>query len=186
MPYASMIEGWTAFLNEPVPDRPVASNALLPIDAVARRQLRKRYQRVFRDGNRILADAQDEYVHALRIDCKKLRYAMEFFARLLPAKAFNKLIGQLKILQNDLGEFNDLSVQQGYLLQMAEDLHAGDARGKRALVAIGFLVENLPMSSRPSSGGSYGPLPSLLPRAIRRCSASLCEGERLMDFPTRR
>ena len=143
MPYASIIEAWAAFLNAPVPDTPIASNALLPIDVVARRQIRKRYRRVIKDGNRIVAHTEDEFVHALRIDCKKLRYAMEFFANLFPKKEFNKLIRQLKILQDDLGVFNDLSVQQAYLLQIAEDLPASDARGKRALVVIGFLVEKL-------------------------------------------
>ena len=143
MPYASMMEAWAAFLHAPVPNTPVASNALLPIDAVARRQIRKRFRRVIKDGKRTLAHARDEVVHALRIDCKKLRYSMEFFASLFPKKEFDQLIRQLKTLQDDLGVFNDLSVQQAYLLQMAEVLPAGDARGKKALVAIGFLVEKL-------------------------------------------
>lgn len=42
--YAAMIEAWAAFLHEPVPDAPVALNATLPVDEVARRQIDKRYR----------------------------------------------------------------------------------------------------------------------------------------------
>lgn len=141
--YASMIESWEAFLCEPVPDTRLAPNAILPVDVVARRQIGKRYQRVIKDGNKILEDAQDARVHALRIDCKKLRYLLEFFASLFPRKEIKRLIGQLRVLQDDLGVFNDLSVQQAYLGHVAEVLPAGDAHGKKGLVAIGFLVEKL-------------------------------------------
>ena len=68
---------------------------------------------------------------------------MEFFASLFPKKEIDKLIGQLRVLQDDLGVFNDLSVQQAYLLHIAEVLPASDAQGKKGLVAIGFLVEKL-------------------------------------------
>ena len=143
LPYAAMMEAWAAFLHEPIPDAPNAPNATLPIDEVARRQIDKRYRQVIKDGNQIRDHTQDELVHALRIDCKKLRYLMEFFASLFPKQEIDTLIGQLRVLQDDLGAFNDLSVQRAYLLHLAEVLPAGDAQGKMGLVAIGFLVEKL-------------------------------------------
>ena len=121
----------------------LAPNATLPIEEVARRKIDKHYRQVIKDGNQILDHAQDDLVHALRIDCKKLRYLMEFFASLFPQKEIGRLIGQLRVLQDDLGVFNDLSVQQAYLLHSAEVLPASDALGKKGLVAIGFLVEKL-------------------------------------------
>ena len=142
-PYATMMEAWAAFVREPVADDRAAPNAAIPIDDLARRRIAKRYRRVIKDGNKILDSDADELVHQLRIDCKKLRYLMEFFDSLFPAKKVNRLIGQLKILQDELGAFNDLSVQQAYLTQIAEVLPAGDAQGKRGLVAIGFLIEKL-------------------------------------------
>ena len=141
--YAAMMEAWAEFLHEPVLDAPLAPNATLPIEKVARRKIRKHYRQVILDGNKILEHAQDDLLHALRIDCKKLRYLMEFFASLFPKKEIDRLIGQLRVLQDDLGVFNDLSVQQTYLLHSAEVLPTNDARGKKGLVAIGFLVEKL-------------------------------------------
>jgi CHAD domain-containing protein len=68
---------------------------------------------------------------------------LEFFESLFPPKKVARLIRQLKALQDNLGEFNDLSVQQAYLLRIAEELPVSDTRSKRALVATGYLVETL-------------------------------------------
>ena len=98
---------------------------------------------MIKDGKKILDSDEDEPIHQLRIDCKKLRYLMEFFASLFPKKKIGKLIRQLKTLQDELGVFNDLSVQQAYLLQIAEVLPADDAQARLGLVAVGSLVERL-------------------------------------------
>jgi CHAD domain-containing protein len=68
---------------------------------------------------------------------------MEFFASLFPRKKVNALIAQLKSLQDNLGDFNDLCVQQKYLLNIATELPGGRQRLKKTLVAIGSLVETL-------------------------------------------
>ena len=141
--YARVLEEWQEFLNEPIPKKPVATNAAMPIVELARKRIYKRYRRVIRDGDYILTHTQDELLHALRIECKKLRYLMEFFASLFPRKKMNRLIKQLKKLQDNLGDFNDLSVQQEYLMHMAEELPLDDPRSRKALVATGYLVENL-------------------------------------------
>ncbi len=145
--YAELMAQWEAFLRQPFPVDSSAPNAALPIDEVARRQIRKRYRQVIADGNKVQDHTEDEIVHALRIDCKKLRYLIEFFSSLFPKKEMDRLVGQLKVLQDELGVFNDLSVQQVYLMENAEHLAANDAagpiEGKRALVAIGFLVARL-------------------------------------------
>ncbi|NOD75189.1 MULTISPECIES: CHAD domain-containing protein [unclassified Ruegeria] len=76
----------------------------------------KRYRKVCKIARSITDDTPDETVHDLRIDCKKLRYLMEFFAPLFDAKAFKKILKPLKKLQDNLGLFNDYSVQQEALL----------------------------------------------------------------------
>jgi CHAD domain-containing protein len=141
--YAQALQEWEAFLNEPVPKKPEAANAALPIVDLARKRIYKRYRRVIKDGDYILTHTQDELLHSLRIECKKLRYLMEFFASLFPRKKMTRLIKQLKKLQDNLGDFNDLSVQQDYLMHMAEELPLDDPRSRKALVATGYLVENL-------------------------------------------
>lgn len=141
--YARILEEWETFLNEPVPKTTKAANATLPIIDLARKRIYKRYQRVIKDGEYILTHMQEELLHDLRIECKKLRYLMEFFASLFPRKKMARLIKQLKKLQDNLGKFNDLSVQQEYLMRMAEELPLEDPRSRKALVATGYLVENL-------------------------------------------
>ena len=68
---------------------------------------------------------------------------MEFFASLFPRKKINALIKQLKNLQDNLGDFNDLCVQQEYLLNISVELPASQQHLKKTLVAIGGLVETL-------------------------------------------
>ena len=83
-------------------------------------------------------------LHALRIECKKLRYLMEFFASLFPAKEINELIQQLKKLQNNLGDFNDLCVQQEYLLNLAAEIPDDQqSQSRRTILAVGSLIGSL-------------------------------------------
>jgi CHAD domain-containing protein len=82
----------------------------------------RRYRQVCKIASGIGADTPDDDVHELRIRCKKLRYLMEFFGALYPERDMARLIKPLKGLQNNLGYFNDYSVQQeslqAYLDQM--------------------------------------------------------------------
>ncbi|MGD9181422.1 MAG: CHAD domain-containing protein [Desulfobacterales bacterium] len=141
--YAKIIKDWKAFLNKPPPDPPTASNAELPVIELARQRIYKKYRGVVKTGSSILANIEDKMLHALRIECKKLRYLMEFFASLFPRKKINALIGQLKNLQDNLGDFNDLCIQQEYLLNVVAELPASQQQVKKTLVAIGSLIEAL-------------------------------------------
>ncbi len=61
--------------------------------------------------------------HELRIAVKKIRYAIEFFHTLLPAKRVARLNGILKALQDSLGHLNDLDVAErtvGTLVNVAD------------------------------------------------------------------
>ena len=84
----------------------------------------------------------------MRIDCKKLRYSLEFFASFFPKDKMDELIGHLKKLQDNLGEFNDLSVQQADLMAA---LNGALPRGEDRLLcasAIGGLVAQLHVQQR--------------------------------------
>ena len=137
------MQDWEAFLDDPVQAEPVESNAGVPILFLARKRIHKQYRRILKDGNQILDNTEDETLHKLRIACKKLRYLMEFFSSLFPGKKINRLIAQLKTLQDNLGDFNDLCVQEIYLLNIAEDLPATHRKSKKAQVAIGSLIGTL-------------------------------------------
>ncbi len=141
--YAKIMTDWEAFLKKPPPDSATASNAQLPVIDLARRRIYRKYRKVVKTGNKILENTADEMLHVLRIECKKLRYLMEFFASLFPRKKINALIAQLKNLQDNLGDFNDLCVQQEYLLNITAELPANQQQVKKTLVAIGSLIEKL-------------------------------------------
>jgi CHAD domain-containing protein len=138
--YAQIMQNWESFLDEPVQEASPASNANVPIITLAQKRIYKQYRRIVEDGSQILENTEDEKLHALRIECKKLRYLMEFFSSLFSRKKIKILIAQLKTLQDNLGDFNDLCVQEEYLLDIAEKLPATHRKTKKAQVAIGSLI----------------------------------------------
>jgi CHAD domain-containing protein len=141
--YQKILEDWEAFLNQPAQDGGAAANAELPVVDLACKRIYKIYRSVVKAGNLILENAEDEMLHVLRIHCKKLRYLMEFFSSLFAHKKINVLIAQLKKLQDNLGDFNDLCVQEEYLLNITKELPATQRQLKKTLVAIGSLVGTL-------------------------------------------
>jgi CHAD domain-containing protein len=141
--YAQIMLDWEAFLDEPKEDAAAASNADQPIITLARKRIYKQYQSIVKAGNLILEKTEDEKLHALRIECKKLRYLMEFFSSLFPRQTIDSLIEQLKRLQDNLGDFNDLCVQEEYLLNIAGALPATHRKSKKTLVAVGSLIGSL-------------------------------------------
>jgi CHAD domain-containing protein len=141
--YWKIMLDWEAFLDESAQDSSLASNASMPIVSFARKRIYKQYRRIVKDGSRALEETEDEKLHALRIACKKLRYLMEFFSSLFPRKRINILIDQLKTLQDNLGDFNDLCVQEEYLLNVAEESSAAGHKQKKLLLAIGSLIGTL-------------------------------------------
>ena len=57
----------------------------------------------------------DEALHQLRIECKKLRYATEFFSALFDSKGMAEFTLQLKGVQGLLGTMNDVAVMPNLL-----------------------------------------------------------------------
>jgi CHAD domain-containing protein len=141
--YAKILRDWEAFLKKPERDSDDASNAKLPVIDLARNRIYKKYRNVVKLGGQIAENTEDETLHVLRIHCKKLRYLMEFFSSLFPRKKIKILIYQLKKLQGNLGDFNDLSVQREYLLNVIEELPISRPQSKKTLVAIGSLIGTL-------------------------------------------
>ena len=138
-----VLEDWEAFLNAPQQDSATASNAHIPVIDLACKRIDKKYRGVVKTGDQILQNTEDEMLHALRIECKKLRYLMEFFASLFARKKINVLIEQLKKLQDNLGDFNDLCIQVDYLTKISEEFPITQPQAKKTLVAIGSLIGTL-------------------------------------------
>ena len=138
--YRDTLQAWDTFLNEPAPASSMAVNATTPIMALAQNRIYKKYRRIVKRGSRVLDNIEDEQLHALRIECKKLRYLMNFFQSLFPRKKINTLIKQVKKLQINLGDFNDLCVQEVYLLNTPNELTISGFEAGKTFVAIGCLV----------------------------------------------
>ena len=138
--YAKIMQDWEAFLNKAPQDSVTASNAEVSVIDLARKRIYKKHRSVVKAGSQISENTEDEMLHVLRIHCKKLRYLMEFFSSLFPREKINTLIEQLKNLQDNLGDFNDLCVQKEYLLNIIEELPMTQQQNKKTLAAIGSLI----------------------------------------------
>ncbi len=83
------------------------------------------YRKAIKQGTAIRPGTPATSLHQLRKTCKKLRYLNEFFQNLYPKNKVRELISSLKILQDNLGEFQDLVVQrislQQFILAMEEE-----------------------------------------------------------------
>lgn len=110
----------------------------------ASRLILKRYAKVCKIARSIDEQTSDEVIHQLRINCKKLRYLMEFFAPIFSEDDLKMLIKALKSLQENLGNFNDYSVQQIFLRQILREKMSG-FRGSELKVAesVGALTAML-------------------------------------------
>jgi len=150
--FRKLFQEWDEFLQEPGTDVPTAPDATLPIRDVAQRRIRKKYERILKEGNRVLEDPKGEGLHLLRIECKELRYLLEFFSRLFPRRKIRFQIGHLKKLQDLLGSYNDLCVQEQYLLDVARELRKTGRQSKKTPLAIGSLVGSLTREKQTLQG----------------------------------
>ncbi len=139
--YTAIIQDWKKYLQKKKKTEAAASDK--PIAEMANSIIQKRFERVLRDGRAIDTDSPDKRLHRLRIQGKKLRYCLEFFHSLYPPKEMKYLIKQLKNLQNNLGLFNDLSVQQDMLNAYLGGLKSNSGKAKKMGAAIGGLLTNL-------------------------------------------
>ena len=79
----------------------------------------------------------------MRIACKKLRYLLEFFRSVFEPQRVAPLVRSLKGLQDYLGEFNDLTVQQRELRAMAAEMHGRGVGSTNTVLAMGGLIGRL-------------------------------------------
>jgi CHAD domain-containing protein len=144
--YLDLVREWRNALK--TIDAPHLHNdtTAIPVGEFARKVIKKRHNCVIRMGRCIADDTPDTALHALRIECKKLRYILEFFASLYAPDIIGGFVKQLKHLQDNLGDFNDLSVQQKELMSFLQDKRAAISVDTAA--AVGVLVAKLEYRQR--------------------------------------
>ncbi len=141
--YSGFMTSLKEFIAEgELPDPETAPLAAEPTGDVAAKTIRKALKKVLVHGRRTGSETSDAELHELRIDCKKLRYLLEFFASLFPPKATAQVLRQMKTLQDNLGTFVDLSVQMEFLQSRLEAIPA-DRGGISEAAAIGGLLTTL-------------------------------------------
>lgn len=139
--YDRIIFAWEDFLHRlEKGETGEMGNSAKPIYELARKFIFKQYKKVVRAGLSIYSDTPDEELHRLRIQCKKLRYLLEFFTTLFPEEEMAGLIRHFKKLQDNLGEFNDLSLQQQYLKDYLQQEDLRDKGAKVSCAAVGGLM----------------------------------------------
>ncbi len=110
---------------------------------LAAERTRTAFAKVARRGAAITAESPAESLHDLRKRCKELRYALEFFAPLHDRTTQAKVVGELKRLQDCLGEFQDTEVQIGEIRALATAMLAAGEAPAVTLLAMGEVTAGL-------------------------------------------
>lgn len=129
-----LLERWRTLVTTAHVDR-------VPTGAVVRERLAHRHSRVLRLGTRLRAGAPAADFHALRIECKKLRYLLDGFAGLFDEEAVTDALTALRRLQGALGNANDAEVQREWLVELGRALRRSADDGPEPWLTIGRLWE---------------------------------------------
>ncbi len=142
----AILKEWREFLEkQPYGKAPLAGK---PAVKVGRRLLRKRFMRILRDGRAIIPDSPDQALHRLRLQCKKLRYLLEFFGSLFPPEDTAFLVRRFRKLQNILGRFNDLCNQEAWARRRLEAANGNQGASTGLAASLGGLLSELARARR--------------------------------------
>lgn len=110
--------------------------------ALIDRQILRRHRQLLKGAQRF-SQLDDEEIHDLRIEGKKLRYLLEIFSDFYSPEPCDWLLTHLRKVQGRLGDYNDLQVQQTHLQHFAETLIVGEKSIGEVLLAAGAIVAGL-------------------------------------------
>ncbi len=137
-PCTAFLEGLYRKLRLPAGSRggivPDGSRGFRPLRSEAPRRLRNELARATAFGRR-LERLSSEQRHQLRIQCKRLRYTVEFFAEIYPPE-LSRLIAAMVKMQDLLGEAHDAGVYAERVRQVQLRLRGrGDRATAQAVLA---------------------------------------------------
>lgn len=118
--YRRFLKDFTRFVAEPINDTNLADGAVVPTQVrhILPGMIYERLAAV-QAYDTVLQDADDATLHALRIEFKRLRYAVFLFEDLLGSQ-ISKFIDELKGIQDNLGGMNDISIARARLEDLAD------------------------------------------------------------------
>jgi CHAD domain-containing protein/CYTH domain-containing protein len=133
----------------------LGAEAQTPLILTAEKALWRRYRKILKKGAAIDASSPAHAYHMVRIDVKKLRYMMEFFAAIFDREAYTAMLKKLKSIQSILGEHQDLDVQREHLGQFAQipELHTPETM--EAIEALRAAMADLECEKRAAFRAAF-------------------------------
>lgn len=138
--YRQLVENWAGYLDT-VPTSATGPLSDQPVSEFAGARIWRVYRRAIREGQAIHADSPSAALHELRKTCKKLRYLLEAYQSLYPPRLMVRRIKQLRRLQDQLGRFQDHSMQRSYLARAGRELAGANPAAAELLMEIGGMLE---------------------------------------------
>jgi CHAD domain-containing protein len=140
--YRKFVENFAAFLSKPGKSaRAIDANDAAPhqvrhvLPVIVHEHLA-----TVRAYDTVLAGAEVETLHALRIEFKRLRYLVSYFSDVLGSSG-EDFIDELKNIQDHLGLLNDCSVAQEWLRGLLDDLNGDETQTAVLAAYIAELAE---------------------------------------------
>lgn len=137
--YEALVEDWRRFLDNRDGEL-FAGEMMVNCRDYADEMILKRFKNFIKAGSAITDASPDEDLHRLRIRGKKFRYLLEFFKSFYEQKQMLVFLKHMKKLQDNLGDFNDLSVQQELLNKKLDSLRGKNLQTIRLAAALGGLI----------------------------------------------
>jgi CHAD domain-containing protein len=169
--FATVLGDWRKALTVPRAGR--RSPAGPRAGDLAADRTRRAYDKVIKIGAAITDDSPAESLHTLRKRCKELRYVLEFFASLHDPAAQRAMVGDLKRLQDCLGEFQDCEVQQHEIQALAAAMLSQQAPPASTLLAMGEIAGQLGRRQRQARTEFAGRFTAFAGTTSRRRLAAL-------------
>ncbi len=148
-----------------------------PAIKVGKRLLRKRFERILRDGRAIGKVSPDKALHNLRIQFKKLRYLLEFFGSLLPPGDTAFLVRRFRKLQTILGRFNDLATQEDWARRRLDVAEGKKGTPAGLAASLGGLLSELARARRAERAKFGKAFAALDTPAVRKRADILFSGK---------
>jgi CHAD domain-containing protein len=139
--FTTLLTQWRAVLTKLARGKRNAGDGTAA--SLATERTRRAFAKVAKRGAAITAASPPESLHDLRKRCKELRYGLEFFAPLHDPAQYRKVIGDLKRLQDCLGEFQDTQVQIEEIQALAAAMLAANEAPAVTLLAMGEVTAGL-------------------------------------------
>jgi CHAD domain-containing protein len=139
--FTALMTEWRAALTKLAAGKRNAGNGTAA--SLATERTRRAFAKVAKRGAAITPASPHESLHDLRKRCKELRYVLEFFAPLYDPAEYRKVIGDLKRLQDCLGEFQDTQVQIEEIQALAAAMLAANEAPAVTLLAMGEVTGGL-------------------------------------------